>query len=302
MKGVASILLVGCGDIARRVARRLRGRYRIYGLARSDAQAQALRELGVRPIPGDLDDLRSLTRLALSPQVVFHFAPPPATGAADPRSLRLLAALGRAHTLPRQIIYISTSGVYGHQQGAWVDETTRRQASSPRGQRRVAAEDCLRHHCRASRVRLGILRAPGIYAEDRLPLDRLRAGTPVLFAEEDVYTNHIHAEDLARAAIAAMRRARGGRAFNACDDAAWPMGEWFDRLADAFDLPRPPRVSRAAAPTRISTMQWSFMRESRRLRNTRLTRELGLVLDYPTPETLLARLTRAATPRQRTVM
>jgi len=294
---VARILLVGCGDIARRVARSLAGRHRIYGLARSAEQAASLRPLGVIPVPGDLDQFASLSRLQLSPQVVFHFAPPPSSGAGDARTARLLATLARAKSLPRHLIYISTSGVYGDRQGAWVAETAPAAAASARALRRVAAEEALRAFCARNGVALAILRAPGIYAEDRLPLDRLRAGSPVLFADEDVYTNHVHAEDLARAAIAAWRRARGGRSFNACDDAAWRMGEWFDRLADAFDLPRPPRISRAAAPAQISAMQWSFMSESRRLVNTRLKKELGLRLEYPTPEALLARLAPAAKRR-----
>ncbi len=281
---------MGCGDIARRVARRLAPRHRIYGLAHSADQAASLRPLGVTPVPGDLDRLATLSRLRVSPEVVFHFAPPPSVGESDTRTVRLLAALARAKSLPRHLIYISTSGVYGDRQGDRVDETAALAARSARALRRVAAEESLRRFCARHGVALAILRAPGIYAEDRLPLDRLRAGTPVLFADEDVYTNHVHAEDLARAAIAAWRFARGGRTFNACDDAAWRMGEWFDRLADAFDLPRPPRISRAAAPSRISALQWSFMNESRRLVNLRLKNELHLRLEYPTPETLLARL------------
>jgi nucleoside-diphosphate-sugar epimerase len=127
-----------------------------------------------------------------------------------------------------------------------------------------------------------ILRVPGIYAADRLPLQRLRAGTPALAAPEDPYTNHIHADDLARVAVAALMRGRGQRTYNASDDSALRMGEYFDLVADRLGLPRPPRVSRQGAGAHIPEVLLSFMRESRRLANTRLRRELRVRLRYPT--------------------
>lgn len=137
-------------------------------------------------------------------------------------------------------------------------------------------------------VRLVILRAPGIYAETRLPLDRLRQGTPVLRPEDDVFTNHVHADDLARATVAAAFRGKPNRAYNITDDAELKMGNWFDAVADAFQLPRPPRVSWEEAETRIAPLLLSFMNESRRLSNVRMKRELRVRLRYPTPQTLLA--------------
>ena len=136
-------------------------------------------------------------------------------------------------------------------------------------------------------VALSILRAPGIYAETRLPLDRIRQGTPVLAPEYDVYTNHIHAEDLARATVAALFRAKPNRAYNVTDDAEMKMGGWFDTVADAFHLPRPPRVSWEEAERRIAPLLLSFMSESRRLSNARMKGELRVRLRYPTPQRLL---------------
>lgn len=131
-------------------------------------------------------------------------------------------------------------------------------------------------------VRTAILRAPGIYAAERLPVARIRAGTPVIDAAEDSYSNHIHADDLARACIAALWRGRGGRAFNVCDDEPMQMGDYFDCVADAFSLARPPRLPRASVRERVNPMLWSFMAESRRLDNRRARTELRLRLDYPT--------------------
>ena len=99
---------------------------------------------------------------------------------------------------------------------------------------------------------------------------------------EDSHTNHIHAEDLGRACIAALVRARPNRAYNISDDSTLAMGEWFDALADAFALPRAPRLPREEVRRAVPAMQWSFMSESRRLDNTRMKRELQLRLRYPT--------------------
>lgn len=195
---------------------------------------------------------------------------------------RLLAALGAGRSLPQGLIYISTTGVYGDCGGALVDETRACRASTARAQRRVDAERRLRDFGRRSGVRVAILRAPGIYAADRLPLDRLQRGDPVLTDDDDVFTNHIHAEDLARLACLALFRAPAGRVYNATDDSDLKMGDYFDAVADAFGLPRPPRLPRGEIAQRLSPLTLSFMSESRRLDNRRLKRELCAGLGYPT--------------------
>ncbi|MDE2502335.1 MAG: SDR family NAD(P)-dependent oxidoreductase, partial [Burkholderiales bacterium] len=154
-----------------------------------------------------------------------------------------------------------------------------------RAVRRVAAEDRLRQAGRAGALRTSILRIPGIYAADRAggtPRERLLRGTPALVREDDVYTNHIHADDLARACVAALHRGAPQRVIHACDDSELRMGDYFDLAADLAGLPRPPRVPRAQAAQLLSPLQLSFMGESRRLDNRRLKRELRLALRYPT--------------------
>jgi nucleoside-diphosphate-sugar epimerase len=123
-----------------------------------------------------------------------------------------------------------------------------------------------------------------------LPLDRLRAGTPALVARDDVYTNHIHADDLARLAIRALFIGARARVYNAVDDSAMKMGDYFDRVADRCRLPRPPRLERAALQAAVSPQQYSFMSESRRLANRRLKRELRVRLRFPTVDAALAAL------------
>ncbi len=285
--GVIRVLLIGCGDVAMRTASLLRRRARLYGLIRRPEDAARLREHGVIPLIGDLDHLESLRRLRAAPFAVLHFAPPPSDGRDDPRTRKLLAALTRSRSIPRRLVYISTTGVYGDCAGARIDERRPRRARTPRARRRVAAEDRLRSWARRLGVGLAILRAPGIYAPTRLPVERIRQGSPVLRPDDDVFTNHIHADDLARATVAALFRGRPNRAYNVSDDSELKMGVWFDLVADAFRLPRPPRVSWEEAEQRIAPMLLSFMSESRRLANLRMKRELRVRLRYPTPQVLL---------------
>ncbi|MFN3987030.1 MAG: SDR family oxidoreductase [Rhodocyclaceae bacterium] len=277
------ILIVGSGDVARRAIPWLARRFRVYALTRRPEAVAELRALGARPLVGDLDDPASLRRLAAIADGVLHFAPPPAGdgGRSDTRTRRLLAALARRASLPQRLVYISTTGVYGDREGGCVDEVSAPRPQSARALRRIDAEHRVRALTRRA-VRVAVLRAPGIYAADRLPVARLQRGDPILRADEDVHTNHIHAEDLARIACLALFRARPGRVYNAVDDTRMAMGDYFEFAADALGLPRPPRVSRAEAQARVSPMAWSFMAESRRLDNARLKRELRVRLRYPT--------------------
>jgi len=309
------VLIVGAGDVARRLTTRigLNDRARWWGLARSGDTAAALRQTAILPIDGDLDfwpSLKRAGRLARSADAVLHLAPPPADGNDDPRMKRWLAVastparFGRgehatsrkkktALRRPRALrnVYVSTTGVYGDCVGERINETRRTSPTNARAKRRVAAEA----RVRASRARrFSILRAPGIYAAERLPVERLRAGTPALIAEDDVFTNHIHGDDLARAVWLAVFRGGAGRVVNVVDDGEQKMGDYFDRVADAVGLPRAPRLPRALLIREVSPMLYSFMSESRRIANRRMKHELRLRLAYPTPATLLAKLKPAA--------
>ena len=274
------LLIIGCGDIARRTIPLIRKQYRTYALIRNGTQRDALRAMGVVPLMGDLDNRKALSRITGLADIVLHFAPPPNAGVRDIRTRHLLAALSRG-TLPRQLIYISTSGVYGDCDGAWVNETHTLNPQSARAQRRVDAETQIRAWARKNRVNASILRVPGIYAEDRLPLERVQAGMPAILKDEDSYTNHIHASDLARIIVSALRHARTNRVYHASDDGVMKMGDYFDVVADAFRLPRPPRISRAEAQHALPESLLSFMNESRRLTNDRMKLELKVKLHYP---------------------
>jgi nucleoside-diphosphate-sugar epimerase len=279
---VQKILIVGSGDVARRIHSRLAPHYRVYALLRDASRAAVWRAAGAVPVLADLDDRASLRRIAGLADLVLHLAPPPGSGTVDTRTRNHVAALGEGKSLPRRLVYVSTTGVYGDCAGAWIDETRRLAAHSGRAGRRVDAERRLRAWGRSSGVTVSILRAPGIYAADRLPVERLRKGLPALCDADDVFTNHIHADDLAAACLAAVRRGRANRTCNVVDDTALRMAGYFDRVAAAFGLPPPPRLSRAEAERQLSPMQMSFMCESRRIGNQRMKNELKLRLAYPT--------------------
>jgi len=280
----SSLLIIGCGDVGLRVVRALGARLRVFALTSSPARCGALRAAGVTPVVGNLDDAASLGRLAGLADAVLYLAPPPSSGATDPRLRALLAALSR-RTRPARVVYASTTGVYGDCRGELVTETRPLNPTTDRARRRVDAESHLRAWGRATGARVSVLRIPGIYANDReggRPQERVARGTPVLAAEDDGYTNHIHADDLARACIAALWRGRAQRVIQVCDDSDLKTGDYYDLVADLSGLPRPARVPRSAASEHFSAAQWSFLNESRRLSNARMKRELRLRLLWPT--------------------
>lgn len=278
------LLIIGCGDVGLRVVKLLAGRWRVFALTSSPDRASALRAAGALPLIGNLDAPATLARLAGLADLVLHLAPPARDGETDARTRHLLAALARRP--PAALVYASTTGVYGDCGGAFVDETRALNPATDRACRRVDAEVQLRAFGRRHGTRVNLLRIPGIYAPDRVgghPRERLARGTPVLRREEDVYTNHIHADDLARACVLALLRGLPQRAVNVCDDSEMLMGDYFDLAADITGLPRPERITREQAAQRMSAMQLSFWSESRRLCNARLKRELRLALRYATP-------------------
>jgi nucleoside-diphosphate-sugar epimerase len=279
-----TLLIVGCGDVGQRVLRLLLPRWRVLALTSSPARLPALRALGAVPLLGDLDQPHTLGRLGGLADAVLHLAPPPGQGAGDPRTRSLLRALARGGRV-RRLVYASTSGVYGDCGGERFDETRAVNATTDRARRRVDAEAQLRWFGRRTGARVTLLRIPGIYAADRPgghPSERLARGTPVLAASDDVYTNHIYADDLARACVAALHRGWPQRVLHASDDSELKMGDYFDLAADLCSLPRPRRITRVEAAQQLSPMLLSFMSESRRLDNRRLKRELRLRLLYPT--------------------
>lgn len=281
--GQPRLLIVGCGDIGLRLLPLLRARFRVFALTHQPVRCAALRAAGAVPLLADLDHPASLARVARIASTIVYLAPPPPHGALDLRSRRMAAILPDHATL----VYVSTSGVYGDCGGAQFDETRPIQPHTARARRRADAEQVWRAWARRSHSRLAILRVPGIYAAERLPLAHLRQATPALIAEDDVYTNHIHADDLTQIVLAALRHGLPQRVYHASDNSELKMGDYFDAVADAAGLPDAPRVSRQQLASGVSPQALSFMSESRRLLNQRMRFELGVRLRYPTVADLL---------------
>jgi len=245
-----------------------------------DAKLRA-RELGVTPICGDLDDARSLYAVSALSENILYLAPPPTVGELDTRIANFFAALKKTRRIPQRLVYVSTSGVYGDCDGGFVSETRKINPQTPRARRRCHAESLVRRFFEAYRMRGAVLRAPGIYSSDRLPLERLKKNIPVLNSDDDSFSNHIHADDLAKITLLALYRSRAGRIFNASDGLSTRIGDYYDLLADRARLPRPPRVSLADAKGNIPELSLSFMVESRRLLSDRMKREMRIRLRYP---------------------
>ncbi len=282
--GKPRLLILGCGDVGLRLLPLLRRHFRIFAVTSQPSRCTELRAAGAIPLLADLAQPSTLVRLAGLAKIVVHLAPPQFADETDRRTRNLAAILPERATL----VYISTTGVYGDCDGALIDETRLPRPHNARAKRRVDAEQVLRGWARRRTGNLSILRVPGIYAADRLPVERLHKGIPALIAADDVYTNHIHADDLAQIIVAAIFRAAPLRIYHACDDSQLKMANYLDLVAQVFGLPSPPRLSRAELAQQVSPMLLSFMSESRRLKNFRIKSELGVRLYYPNVQTALS--------------
>jgi nucleoside-diphosphate-sugar epimerase len=281
------VIIIGCGYIGRLLGRKLvADGAAVTGVVRSAESAALLPPLGIAPLRLDLLQ-DPPARLATAHADVFHLAPPPGAGREDPLTARLIDAFA-AQGQPRRVVYVGTTGVYGDCRGEWVDETRRPAPTADRALRRWDAEERLRAWSAATGGELVILRVAGIYACDRLPIARIESGQPVVSAAEAPWSNRIHAADLVDICVAAMERAPTGAVYNVCDGEPSTMTDYFLRVAAAAGLPAPPQIPLAEAPDKVSAGMLSYLRESRRLSNLKLIRELGVALRYPNLEAGLA--------------
>lgn len=280
------VLIIGCGDTGRRLAAMHReNNDTVLVCSRSAGRCATLRAAGFDTRMLDLD---ATSGDALpGADVIYLLAPPAGHGGHDPRTVNLLRLL-KADTQPQRFVYISTTGVYGDCQGEWVDENRPRNPQSPRASRRAAAEQQLEIWSQQQSVELVILRVPGIYGPGRLPVARLERGDPVIHEHEAPWSNRIHIEDLATAVWLAGTHPQSHGIYNVCDNMPTTMTDYFNRVADALGLPRPPRISRAEAEQQLSVNMLSFLNESRRVDNRRVLETLNLKLRYPDIDSGLA--------------
>lgn len=280
------LLIIGCGDIGQRVARLWNeSGTDIFGMVRNPAQEPLLNNLCIRPVAADLDRPATLKDLPVKAALIYYFAPPPDNGDDDPRMRAFVQLLGDQN-LPHKIVYISTTGVYGHCDGGWVTEQSLLNPQTTRGKRRLAAERILMEWHKRTAIPVVILRVAGIYGPGRLPIERLQSGQPVLDEKEAPYSNRIHADDLARVCLYAAQLTESGyRVYNVSDGHPTTMTDYFNRVAKIAGLKPPRIIPLTQAAQEFSPMMMSFLNESKRVDNHKMLAELGITLLYPDLET-----------------
>jgi nucleoside-diphosphate-sugar epimerase len=286
------IFIVGCGYTGFKVARREQERgARVRALVRSPAVAECLRATGIEPVLADLDD-RTPLRPPVDGTTIYYLVPPPAHGVEDPRLRAFLDAI-TPQARPYRVVLLSTTGVYGDCRGMWIDEERPPNPQTDRARRRLAAEQALRVWAHTRGVPFAILRVAAIYGPGRLPIERLQQGSPVLREAESPWSNRVHVDDLVAACLAAADQDSSARIYNISDGHPTTMTDYFNRVADACGLPHPPQISVGQAQAILSSEMLSYLAESRRLDNTRMRTELGVVLRYPTLVDGLSACTKA---------
>ncbi len=271
----------GCGYVGQQVAcHEIADGGDVCALVRTVDSVAQLADLGITSRQVDFDQDVPVLALQLTDQVLYWFVPPPSHGDQDQRLARALAAI-EPGALPHRIVLVSTTGVYGDCQGEWVNESRPLNPQTTRGQRRVHAEQLARGFGEQYSVPVVVLRVPGIYGPGKLPLARLHSGAPVLAPEFSPWSNRIHVHDLVAACLAAARKVDPEPVYNVSDGHPTTMADFFFQVADAHGLPRPPTLTRDAADRQLSAEMRSYLAESKRIDNTLMKEDLGVVPDYP---------------------
>lgn len=275
------VVIIGCGDIGRRVGQILLGRGdQVLVTAKTEARAAELAAEGYETRLGNFDCQEDTPDLPINGRQVYYFMPPQGGGRSDYRMLNFCRKLS-AENVPSKLVYISTSGVYGDCGGAVVTEETPINPQTSRALRRASAESQLREQAEKLGFELVILRVTGIYGPGRLPVARITQGHPVLTPEDASYTNRIHAFDLVQVCLAAMERGENGDIYNVCDGQESSMTDYFLAVADLYELPRPQQISMAEAEKVMNPLMLSYQKESRRMSNRKMLDKLGIELQYP---------------------
>lgn len=282
-----NILIIGCGDIGRRVAKRYRNE-NVTGIVCSAESASNCKSLGINAFQTDFDKQIILPEdLAAK---IYYFMPPPPRGIEDTRIQGFLNTINDDvinDNTKKRIVLISTTGVYGDSKGAWIDESIPVNPKADRAHRRLSAESALISWAKQTGGEYMILRVPGIYAQDRLPLTRLKKALPIVKEEEAGWTNRIHADDLAQACKAAMESSYSNEIINICDGNPSTMTGYFNQVADYANLPRPAQISMKQAEKTLSEGMVSYLKESRRISNAKMKKLLAIKLKYPTLQSCL---------------
>jgi len=267
-------LIVGCGYLGQRLAPSLPQTH-LSGIIRT--HHKTLKRLGIEPLAWDLDQPGGYPKLPLETEV-YYFLAPPSQGQTDTRLAHFLTH----QTQLRKILLLSTTGVYGDCLGAWVDETQPPKPSVDRAFRRLHAEQSLIQHCQTHAIPYNIIRVPGIYGPNKLPIARIQARKPMVCDAESPFSNRIHVDDLTRLCLTVMQHAPSGEVYNAADGHPTTMCDYFHRVAEHCGLQPPTEITLAQAQHQVSAGMLSYLQESRRICIDKITHQLDFHCRYPT--------------------
>jgi len=180
----------------------------------------------------------------------------------------------------RSVVYLSTVGVYGDNNGGWVAEQTPVAPASERSRRRLAAEQAWQQFGAREAVPIAVLRLAGIYGPGQNALVALARGKARRIIKPGQVFNRIHVADIAQTIDAAFARRANG-VFNIADDEPTPPADPIVFAAKLLGREPPPEIAFDEAAPSMSPMALSFWQECRRVRNDKLKRELGVTLRYP---------------------
>ena len=292
MNNDLTVSIIGCGYIGKRLARQLLQQdIPARGYVSSEV---SLAQCGQYNIPCEIVDLdKALTHIDVAGRRVIYLAPPPGSGRDDTRITRFLQAI--ENQVPVKFVLISTTGVYGDCQGEWIDETRPLNPTADRAHRRADAERQVQSFCERHNVPLVILRVAGIYGPGKIPVARIKSGSPIVNQEDSPFTNRIHAVDLVNICEKALLNEDITGIFNVTDGHPGTMFEYFTGVAATLNLPAPPAISLEEARHQLSEGMLSYMAESRRINNNKLLQVFGLRLEYPKLEEGLSMITEEET-------
>jgi len=267
----------GLGYTARRILARLPG-VEASGATRDPETARAWRRDGVAAWAVDDPAARPTLEAALRGADALIVSAPPDDGG-DPALGRFAAAIAAAPALAR-VVYLSSVGVYGDREGAWVDEATAPAPVSPRARRRLAAERDWLKFGEQRRVPVDVLRLAGVYGPCRNALEKLRRGEARRIVKPGQVFNRIHVDDAAAVAVRLIEAGGAGGLWNVADEEPAPPQDVIVFAAELIGVAPPPEEEFAFA--RLTPMAASFYDDNRRVDVGKLRRELGYRWLYPT--------------------
>jgi len=283
--------IVGCGYIGKKVASKLLSiGESVECYVHSQGSKEASEALGLKTGLLELDSHDFSNEWQTKDNnVIAYFAPPPRQGIVDSRMTNFIATLDSLEAIPKKILLISTTGIYGDCQGEWIDETRAVNPQADRAHRRLSAENQLQEFCKSKNIECIIFRVPGIYAMDKLPVKRISSGEPIVNASDSGYTNRIHADDLSEFCVEALTQNINAGVYNCCDGNPSTMNDYFMRVADALKLERPKEISLQQAQKELSAGMLSYLAESKRITNKKLLESFSTKFKYPDLSSALQR-------------